>query len=161
MIARTALPLLVATVALTACGSSADQASTTPTTPKPATTAAPASPQRFTGDAADVAAAVAGLSRAIDEGDVLALCRPGAIFTRGVIAERRQEEPDCESWVEQQLAAGRLAAPTLTAVSLKPDLAVARLGVRGGTVPLTLLRAGGGWLISFSGNVDPLQALLA
>jgi hypothetical protein len=147
-----------AALVLGACGGPIDQSLTASQIGPATTSAASPPPQRFSGEAGRAAAAVSGLRRAIADGDVARLCRPGAIFTRGVIRERRQEVIDCEPWVENVLTGHRLPLPTVRSVSVEPDLAVAQVAVGGRTIPLTLLREGSRWLVSFSAGVDPLEA---
>jgi hypothetical protein len=110
-------------------------------------------------DAARAAGAVSALSRALRDGDVEALCLPGSIFTPAVVAEMNGGGQSCEASIEESAAIARPPALTVVALSLRPDLAVARVTGTHGTVPVNLVRDGRRWLVSFSGGDDPLGAV--
>jgi hypothetical protein len=152
-------PLIACAAALaaaafgTACGVDKQPASTAKTSTAPP-------PAVLHGEAARAAKAVDKLGRALREGDVERLCRPGALFTAAVIHEMRSAGATCEAWVEDALAAWGPPPTAVVAVSVEPGLATARVRVRARrTIPLTLLRDGRRWLVSFSNGNDPLSAL--
>ena len=150
---------LVAALSVTGCSLTGDpvRASKTVTAPAPATPA-----PRLHGEAARAAAAVATLDRALGDGDVERLCRPNAIFSAAVVAEMRSGGVSCEASIEDTLANRRVPAMQVVSVAVKPDLATAQVRVGGGhTVPLSLLREGRRWVVSFSDGDDPLGALTA
>lgn len=161
--------LIVCAAALTAaalgagCDLTADHAPASKMSTTPArTTASPPQQPVLRGEPARVAAAVAALGRTLRDGDVERFCRPRAIFTAAVVAEMDHGGVSCEASVEDTLAASGPPALTVIAVSVEPGLATAQVRVRGGaTVPLTLLRDGRRWLVSFSNGNDPLAALNA
>lgn len=155
---------VAAAVFVAGCGSSSvgvtDATTTTATHTTAATAAVPASVRR---EQAQAARAVDVLARALRDGDVERLCRPGAVFTSAVIAEMNGGLQSCEQDVE--LSSVVTQPPTLTVVqpsSYEPDLATlwVRVG-RGGTVPLDVVREQRQWLVSFSDGNDPLSALAA
>jgi len=153
---RTPVALVVAAaVLLTGCGVLTQD----PAAGRPA---APAAPPPLRGEAARVAGAVGGLSAALRAGDVERVCRPNAVLTAAVVAEMNSSGGSCEATVESMLTDFGPPRLTVLGVALKPDLATARVRVaNGGVVPLTLLRVGAGWLVSFSDGNDPLSALNA
>jgi hypothetical protein len=156
--ARAVAALAAAAAVVAGCGPGAvDQAVTTPTTPTtPARAAAPAS---LNGEQARAAAAVQTLARALHDGDIEALCRPGAIFTPAVVADMNAGDTSCEATDEVLRIVQQPPALTVVAVALRPDLATVRVAVNGQTVPLDLVRSGRRWLVSFSDGDDPLGAL--
>ena len=130
----------------------------------PGTKTAPArkarQPAPLHGEAAKASRAVTRLTRALGDGDVERVCRPNAIFTAAVIREVNLGGVTCESAVEASLASWGPPRTDVVSVSVEPDLATARVRVRGGhVVPVTLLRDRGRWLLSFSDGDDPLGAL--
>jgi len=155
---RTPVALMIAVgvaVLLAGCGVlTQDPAAGRPTPPAP--------PPRLHGEAARVAGAVGGLAAALRSGDVERVCRPNAVLTAAVVGEMNSSGASCEATVESMLTDFGPPRLTVLGVALEPDLATARVRVRnGGVVPLTLLRAAGGWLVSFSDGNDPLSALNA
>jgi hypothetical protein len=112
------------------------------------------------GESARAARAADRLIAAMRAGDVEALCRPGAILTTAVVDAMNQEGLTCEADVEAELSAARPKGMTLLGITASPDLATARVRSSGGAaVPLTLLRDGRRWLVSFSQGADPISAL--
>ncbi|MEA2233523.1 MAG: hypothetical protein QOD83_3339 [Solirubrobacteraceae bacterium] len=153
---------MAAAVLVAGCGSSSAGATkdaiTTATHTTAATSPAPAIVVR---EQARAARAVDVLARALRDGDVERLCRPGAVFTSAVVAEMNGGPQGCEQDVELTSIVAR--PPTLTVVppsSYEPDLATLRVRVgRGATVPLDVVRERRVWLVSFSDGNDPLTAL--
>jgi hypothetical protein len=153
---RASATALAAATLLTACG-----ATEKPASPPQRTTAAAQAPPAFHGEAARVADAVAALGQALRGGDVLRLCRRGAIFTPAVVEEMGTGGATCEASVEDLLASGQPPTTAVVAVELEPRLATAKVRVSPSTtVALTLLRDRHRWLISFSDGNDPLVALI-
>jgi hypothetical protein len=156
--------VMAAAVLIAGCGSSPvgvpDATTTTATHTTAATAPVPAVVRR---EQAHAERAVEVLVRALRDGDVERLCRPGAVFTSAVIAEMNGGLESCEQDVELSSVVSQ--PPTLTVVqpsSYEPDLATlwVRVG-RGGTVPLDVVREQRQWLVSFSDGNDPLSALAA
>jgi hypothetical protein len=146
------------------CGSSPIGATSDSTTTATHTTAATSPASAIVRrEQARAALAVDALARALREGDVERLCRPGAVFTSAVVAELNGGPQGCEQDVE--LSSLVIRPPALTVVqpgSYEPDLATLRVRVgRGGTVPLDVVRERRQWLVSFSDGNDPLIALAA
>jgi hypothetical protein len=128
------------------------------TTTAQAHTTRPPAPLR--GRAADAARAVGGFTLALRNGDVERVCTPNAIFTAAVVRGIGGGGLSCEAAVEAMLTSWGPPRSDVLSVAVEPDLATARVRVRGGrVVPLTLLRAGKRWLLSFSDGNDPLSAL--
>jgi hypothetical protein len=122
---------------------------------------APSAPLRAHGASAPAAAAVFRLDGALRAGDVAALCRPGAILTPAVVTTLRQEGQSCEADVEAELARGAAEPLTLTSITTERDMATAQVRAPAGPdVPLTLLRDGNRWLVSYSHGGDPITALV-
>lgn len=150
---RSSAMVMAAATLLTACGPAEKPASA------PAKTAA-TPPPALHGQAAGVADAVGALGQALRGGDVLRICRRGAIFTPAVVDEMGDGGETCEAYVEDLLANQPTPAAAVASVALEPKLATARVRVSPSrTVPLTLLRARDRWLISFSHGNDPLGSL--
>jgi hypothetical protein len=150
-----ALIALAATVSLAGCGALKQD-------PAAGRAAPPAAPPRLQGQAARAAGAVGGLSAALRAGDVERVCRPNAVLTAAVVAEMNSSGASCEATVESMLTDFGPPRLTVLGVALEPDLATVRVRMRNGNVvPLTLLRFGAGWLVSFSDGNDPLSALNA
>jgi hypothetical protein len=103
-----------------------DEAATTATTPAPARPAPP-TPARLHGEAARAAAAVRTLGRALDEGDVEALCRPGAVFAPAVVAAMNAGDASCEATDEVPGIVRRPPALTIVGMALRPDVATAQV----------------------------------
>jgi len=154
---RTGLTTIAAATLLTGCGGTADKPATT--TPQSAT-AGPATPA-FHGQSLRVADAVERLDTALADGDVLRLCRGGAIFTPAVVESLEGTGMSCEATVEDLLASGKSGDMGVAEIELEHGLATAKvsLGASRTKVPLTLLRDHDRWLISFSRGTDPLTAL--
>lgn len=157
-----AAAVVAATAVAAGCGAAALPGVAPPASrPAAARTAAGAPPRTaLRGEAARVATAVRGFGVAVRDGDVERLCRPGAIFTGAVVDEMGSGGVSCEAYVEELLATRRPPPAEVVAVSVTPGLATARVRAnRSRTVPLTLVREGRRWLISFSDGTDPLGAL--
>ena len=152
-----ALIAVGAAVLLAGCGTFALPAASH--SPRPAQ---PPRPPQLRGEAARAAEAVGGLEHALRVGDVERVCRPNAVLTAAVVGEMNSGGATCEATVESMLNDWGSPRLTVLAVALEPDLATARVRIRSaGVVPLTLLRVGGRWLVSFSDGNDPLSALNA
>ena len=153
---------VAAAVLVAGCGSSPTGATEATTATATHTTAATSAAPVIAGrEQARAARAVDVLARALRDGDVERLCRPGAVFTSAVVAEMNGGLQSCEQDVE--LSSVVTQPPTLTVVqpsSYEPDLATlwVRVG-RGGPVPLDVVREQRQWLVSFSDGNDPLSAL--
>jgi hypothetical protein len=122
--------------------------------------AAAAEPLALHGAEARAAGAVDVLGRALRDGDVARLCRPGDVFTPSVVVELNTSGASCEASLELSSALTQPPALTVTSLSYRPGLATAqvRLGT-GATIPLDLVHDGRRWLVSFSDGVDPIAAL--
>jgi hypothetical protein len=150
-----------AAVLVAGCGASAGGATSdvtpTATHTTAATSAVSATVRRAQAGAVDV------LARALRDGDVERLCRPGAVFSSAVVAEMNSALQSCEQEVE--LSSNLTRSPILTVVqpsTYEPDLATLRVHVAGGgTIPIDVIREQGRWLVSFSDGNDPLTALAA
>jgi hypothetical protein len=155
---------VAAAVLVAGCGSSpvgaTNDTTTTDTSTAAATSPAPAIVRR---EQARAARAVDVLARALRDGDVDRLCRPGAVFTSAVVAEMQGALQSCEQAVELSSIVTRPRTLTVVQSSFtEPDLATLRVRVgRGGTVPLDVVREGRQWLVSFSDGNDPLLAFVA
>jgi hypothetical protein len=148
------LGVAAAVVLLAGCGTVQPPAS------GPSTRPAPPIPATLHGEPARAAAAVGVLARALRNGDVERLCRPGAVFTSAVVASTSGGGESCEASLERSPAL--LDPPTLTVTSLafEPGLARARVRIGGGrTIPLDIVRSGHRWLVSFSDGADPLAVI--
>lgn len=129
-------------------------ASPTSTTPPPRSTLSPP-----TGDAAR---AVDRLVAGMRSGDVEGMCRPGRFLTTAVVGAMDDAGLTCEADVEAEFSATPPKGVVLLGISTLPDVATARVRSAGGTtVPLTLVRDGRRWLVSFSHGADPISALLS
>jgi hypothetical protein len=150
----TAAATLLAVAALAGCGGGSSDAA------REQTTTASKPPPTLHGRAAQAAGGVRRLERALRDGDVVALCRPGSVFTRAVIKDMYGDGVSCEAQVE---ATGVLAKPprlTVTGIALERDLARAEVRVGNVTdVPLELVRGRSRWLVSFSEGDNPIVAL--
>ena len=154
LIALAAAVLVAASAA--GCDLTGDAATTTAAS---RTTPSPPAP-RLRGEAARAAAAVDRLARALRDGDVDRLCRPDALFSAAVVEEMGSGGVTCEASVEDTLTAHGAPATTVARMSVEPGLATAQVRLGDGhTVPLTLVRDGRRWLVSFSDGNDPLSAL--
>jgi hypothetical protein len=112
------------------------------------------------GGAARAAQAVAVLDRALHQGDVERLCRPGAVFTPAVVATLKEVGSGCEASLELSSALRHPPALTVTRLHYEPGLATSQVRVgRGGTMPLDIVHYGRRWLVSFSGGASPIGAL--
>jgi hypothetical protein len=112
------------------------------------------------GQAARAVRAVDVFARALRDGDVERLCRPGAILTPAVVASMNEGGESCEASLERSDALHH--PPTLTVVRLAFEPGLARTRVRVGaatTIPLDVVRSGRRWLVSFSGGADPVAAV--
>jgi hypothetical protein len=149
-IAATALG--VATLA--GCGGGDSNSSTAAGSEPPATTPA------LHGRAAEAAGAVKTLEQALHDGDLVALCRPGAIFTRAVIKDMYGDGTNCQAALEASGAVTKPPKLTVTRITTERDLARAEVRVSNGTTaPLDLVRDGSRWLVSFSEGNNPIVAL--
>jgi len=112
------------------------------------------------GVAARAERAVYALDRALRNGDVERLCRPGAVFTSAVVAVLNEGADGCEASLELSSAIRRPPALSVTSVTAEPDLATAQVRIgRGPTIPLDVVRNDRRWLVSFSDGVSPIAAL--
>jgi hypothetical protein len=145
------LAALAAVVFLGGCGTSgADDHTSAPRT----------APAPLHGEAARAAQAVTGLADALRDGDVERLCKPGAVFTRPVVAAIEEDGLSCEESLELSPEVRRPPALTVTKLAFEPGLATAQVKVgRGASVPLDIVRSGRRWLVSFSGSDNPVAAL--
>jgi hypothetical protein len=112
------------------------------------------------GEAVRAERVVHGLARALHDGDVERLCRPGAIFTPAVVGLLDRLGNGCEASLELSSALRRPPELSVTGLTAEPDLVTAqvRLG-RGPTIPLDLVRDGRRWLVSFCDGASPIAAL--
>lgn len=122
------------------------------------TTRAPR-PLRLQGEPARAAAAVSTFFRALRDGDVEGLCRPGVIFTAAVIADIQSVGDSCEASDEVSSLLRRPPVLTVVGLAFRRDLAIARVRAGERVVPLDVVRDGRRWLVSFSDGVNPLDAL--
>jgi hypothetical protein len=100
------------------------------------------------------------LARALRNGDIERLCRPGAVFTSAVVAAMNQAGESCEASLERSPALLDPPALTVTSLAFEPGLARARVRIGGGrTVPLDIVRSGHRWLVSFSEGAEPLAVI--
>jgi hypothetical protein len=129
-------------------------ASSTPqATPDPA----PTPPAQHT---AGVDAALSAVQQAFNQGDVRALCHPGALVDPAVIHQQNTLPGGCESELEGLVANSRPMRLTVRHVVLRQDLAIATVTTAGGgSDSVDLVRGPRSWLLSFSGAGDPMPAL--
>jgi hypothetical protein len=152
----TVAAIALGAAALAGCGGGASNSSTAAATLPTETTPAPA----LHGRAAAAAGAVKTLEQALRDGDVVALCRPGAVFTRAVISDMYGDGTKCQAALEGSGALTKPPTLTVTRIAPKRDLARAEVRVsNGATVPLDLVRNGSRWLVSFSEGTNPIVAL--
>lgn len=152
---------VVAAVLVAGCSSSRAGGTTATTTTATRSTAA-AVPPVFHGEQARAAGAVDELARALRDGDVERLCRPGAVLTPAVVAGMNAAFESCEQDIEQSSIVTRPPALSVVKLSYQRDLAIVHVRVgRGATIPLDVVRAGRRWLVSFSDGSNPLTALAA
>jgi hypothetical protein len=148
------LGAVAAVVFLAGCGSlqpAAAGRSTRPAPPVPAT---------LHGEPARAAAAVDALARALRNGDVERLCRPGAVFSSAVVASMNEGGESCEASLERSPALRDTPTLTVTSLAFEPGLARARVRVGGGrSIPIDIVRSGHRWLVSFSDGADPLALI--
>jgi hypothetical protein len=130
----------------------------TPTGPAGAASA-PATPTPAPAPAS-VVSAITAVEGAFNAGDVKRICRSSALLDRAVLRELNAQSGGCVAEAESLVNA---AAPLQLAVigaQVRPGLATARVTLGGGArVDVDLLPRAGGWLLSFSGDGDPLSAL--
>ena len=138
---------------------------TGPTAASPRVTASPTptpAPTRVSGPARAVAHSLAAVERAYNAGDVLRLCRAGALVDPAVIRQQSSRTGGCESELETLMANKPPLRLTARRVMLRPDLATAAVAAaRGTAVPIDFVRHGRRWLLSFSDGADPMPALAA
>lgn len=127
-----------------------------------ARTARPAHPLRLSphGEPARAVRAVDVFARALRDGDVERLCRPGAIFTSSVVAAMNQGGESCEASLERSDALRHPPTLTVTRLAFEPGLARTHVRVGGATtIALDVVRSGRRWLVSFAGGADPVAAV--
>lgn len=122
----------------------------------------PASPVPVSpyGQPARAVRAVEVFARALRDGDVERLCRPGAVFTFAVVASMNAGGESCEASLERSDALRH--PPTLIVTRLAFEPGLARAGVRVGaatSISLDVVRSGRRWLVSFAGGADPVAAV--
>jgi S1-C subfamily serine protease len=127
--------------------------------PAPATTAkktaAPAVPRPTAG----VVDALARAQNAFNAGDVVLLCKSGALVDPAVVRSQNAQG-GCENELETLVANEAPMRLTVQQVTTNHDLAMAVVTTRPGTTAtVDLVRDGSGWLLSFSDGNDPLPAL--
>ena len=136
-----------------------------PSAANPRVTASPTptpTPAPVTGPARAVARSLAAVEQAYDAGDVLRLCRPGALVDPAVIRQQNAGSGGCESELETLMANKPPLRLTARRVALRPDLATAAVAAAGGAaVPVDFVRQGTRWLLSFSDGADPMPRLAA
>jgi hypothetical protein len=151
----------IAATLLAGC-SAVDTSATAPTTttPAPRTTAEAPAPPAFHGEQARAARAVDELAGALRDGDVARLCRPGAVFTTAVVTAMNADSVSCEQDVESSSVVARPPTLSVAKLSFRPGLATMDVRVKGGTtLPLSVVRSGRRWLVSFSAGNLPLSAV--
>jgi hypothetical protein len=117
-------------------------------------------PATLHGEPARAAAVVDVLSRALRNGDVERLCRPGAVFSSAVVASMNEGGESCEASLERSPALRDPPRLTVTSLAFEPGLARARVRIGDGrTIPLDIVRSGHRWLVSFSDGADPLALI--
>ena len=147
------LVLLIVGAVLQVVGSSGTATSGRP--PTAAATPAPTS----TPAARAVLRSIAGVERAYESGDVLRLCRPGALVDPAVIRFQNAAQ-GCERELESLKANVPRLQAKVSRLVLQSDLATATIETAGGTgATVDFVRRVGRWLLSFSDGADPLPAL--
>jgi hypothetical protein len=151
------LGVAAAVVFLAGCGTSGTAQNTAA---GPATRSAPPVAATLQGEPARAAGAVDVLARALRNGDVERLCRPGAVFTSAVVGTMNQGGESCEASLERSPALRDPPTLTVTSLAFEPGLARAQVRIGGGrTIPLDVVRSGHRWLVSFSNGADPLAVI--
>ena len=131
--------------------------------PPPATTSkktsAPAAPASMARAAPGVVDALARVQKAFNAGDVVLLCKSGALVDPAVIRSQ-DSQGGCENELETLVANEAPMRLAVQKVTTDRDLAVAVVSTRlGTTATVDLVRNGSGWLLSFSDSDDPMPAL--
>jgi hypothetical protein len=107
-----------------------------------------------------VVRSLAAVERAFDAGNVLRLCRPGALVDPAVIRRQDIGSGDCESELEGLVASRAPLRLAVRQVAVRPDLATVTVATTSGArVAVDLVRQGQRWLLSFSDGGDPMPAL--
>jgi hypothetical protein len=100
------------------------------------------------------------VEHAFAAGDVVQLCRPGALVDPAVIRQQNAHHGGCESEMERLIATKQRLRLSVRSVSQRRDLATAAVATASGaTVPVDFIRQGGRWVLSFSNGIDPMPAL--
>jgi len=125
------------------------------TTAKKAAAPAPAVPHA----AAGVVDALARVQSAFNAGDVVLLCKSGALVDPAVVRSQNAQG-GCENELETLVANEAPMRLAVQRVTTDGDLAIAAVTTRlGTTATVDLVRDGNAWLLSFSDGDDPMLAL--
>jgi hypothetical protein len=110
--------------------------------------------------AREVIRALGAVEHAFGTGDVVRLCRPGALVDPAVIRQQNAHHGGCESEMERLIASRQRLRLSVRSVSLRRDLATADVATASGaSVPVDFIRRGAHWVLSFSNGIDPMPAL--
>ena len=117
--------------------------------------AAPAVPHA----AAGVVGALGRVQNAFNAGDVVLLCKSGALVDPAVVRSQNAQG-GCENELETLVANEAPMRLAVQRVTTDGDLAIAAVTTRlGTTATVDLVRDGHAWLLSFSDGDDPMPAL--